>query len=135
MRKYRFLATRIFPYKNKGVDSVLIRENTGHWKAVFSHILCSDIFGELFTCQVKKPYYQSYSKIQKFWKLVWGNWWLIYLELESATGSDYKHQNTIKFLVSFFPNRISDKAIILHSCFQSFLFFLIFWSPTVLSIT
>ena len=34
--------TRIVPYKDKVVDFVLIRENTGHWKPVFSHVLCSD---------------------------------------------------------------------------------------------
>ena len=38
MREYGFPLTRILPYKNKIED---IRENTGQWKPVFSHILCS----------------------------------------------------------------------------------------------
>ena len=43
MREYEFSLTRIHPYKDRIWDSVLIRENTGQWKPVFSHILCSDI--------------------------------------------------------------------------------------------
>ena len=41
MREYEFSLTHILPYKDKVVDFVLIRENTGQWKPVFSHILCS----------------------------------------------------------------------------------------------
>ena len=41
MREYVFSLTRIFPYKDRIEDSVLIRENTGQWKPVFSHILSS----------------------------------------------------------------------------------------------
>ena len=41
MREYGFSLTRILPYKNRIVGSVLIRENTGQWKPVFSNILCS----------------------------------------------------------------------------------------------
>ena len=41
MREYEFLLTRILPYKGKIYDFVLIRENTGQRKPVFSHILCS----------------------------------------------------------------------------------------------
>ena len=41
MQEYGFSVTRILPYKDKNVDVVLIRENTGHWKPVFSHSLCS----------------------------------------------------------------------------------------------
>ena len=43
MPEYGFLLNCIFPYKDRTVDSVLIRENTGQWKPVFSHILCSVI--------------------------------------------------------------------------------------------
>ena len=39
MREYGFSVTRILPYKDKLVDFVLIRENTGHLKPAFSHIL------------------------------------------------------------------------------------------------
>ena len=42
MREYGFSLTRILPYKDKIYDSVLVRENTGQWKAVFSHILRSE---------------------------------------------------------------------------------------------
>ena len=44
-REYGFSLTRILPYKDKIIDFVLILENTGQWKAVFPHILCSDRFG------------------------------------------------------------------------------------------
>ena len=42
MREYGFSLTRIHPYKDKIYDSVLIQENTGQWKPVFSHILRSE---------------------------------------------------------------------------------------------
>ena len=42
MREYRFLLTRILPYKFRIIDSVLIRENTSQLKPVFSYILRSD---------------------------------------------------------------------------------------------
>ena len=35
MREYGFSLTRILPYKNKIVDSALIRENTGQCKTDF----------------------------------------------------------------------------------------------------
>ena len=35
--------TRILPYKDRIVDSALIRENTGQRKPAFSHILCREI--------------------------------------------------------------------------------------------
>ena len=44
---HKYARIRVFtdpyflPYKDRIVDSLLIRENTGSWKAVFSHILCS----------------------------------------------------------------------------------------------
>ena len=41
MREYGFSLTYVLPYKNRIYESVLIRENTGLWKPVFSHILCS----------------------------------------------------------------------------------------------
>ena len=44
MRECEFSLTRILLYKDKVVDSVLIWENTGQSKPVFSHILCSVAF-------------------------------------------------------------------------------------------
>ena len=41
MREFRFSLTHILPYVDRIYDSVLIRENTGQWKPVFPHILCS----------------------------------------------------------------------------------------------
>ena len=41
MREYGFSLTRILPYKDKIVDFVLIRENKGQWKPVFSYTLYS----------------------------------------------------------------------------------------------
>ena len=41
MREYGFSQTRILSQKDKMVDFVLMRESTGQWKPVFSHILCS----------------------------------------------------------------------------------------------
>ena len=38
----RVFTDRILPYKDRIYDSVLIRENAGQCKPVFSHILCSD---------------------------------------------------------------------------------------------
>ena len=58
MQEYGFPLTRILPYKDRIYDSVLIRENTGQWKPVFLHILCSDSLlgseGELFwvVCEI-----------------------------------------------------------------------------------
>ena len=42
MPEYRFSLTRIFPYKDKIYDYVLIREDTGQRKPVFWNILCSE---------------------------------------------------------------------------------------------
>ena len=42
MREYGFSQARILRHKGRIYDSVLIRrKNTGLWKPVFSHILCS----------------------------------------------------------------------------------------------
>ena len=41
MREYGFSLTRILPYKDKIYDFVLIQENKGQWKPVFSRILYS----------------------------------------------------------------------------------------------
>ena len=41
MREYGFSLTRILPSKDRIYDSVFIWDNTGQWKPVFSHILCS----------------------------------------------------------------------------------------------
>ena len=43
MQEYGFSLTRILPYRDKIYDFVLMWENTGQWKPVFSHILCSVI--------------------------------------------------------------------------------------------
>ena len=34
--KYGFSVIRIFPYKDRSVDFVLIQENTGQWKSTYS---------------------------------------------------------------------------------------------------
>ena len=47
--EYGFSQTHIFVDKDKMVDSVLIRENTGQKKPVFSHILRSDIYLRITT--------------------------------------------------------------------------------------
>ena len=39
--RIRVFSDRILPYKDKIYDFIYIRKNTGHWKPVFSHILCS----------------------------------------------------------------------------------------------
>ena len=39
MREYGFSLTRILPYRDRIIDSVLIWENTGQWKPVFFSIL------------------------------------------------------------------------------------------------
>ena len=41
MREYGFSLTSIFPYESRIVDSVLMQENAGKRKPVFSHILRS----------------------------------------------------------------------------------------------
>ena len=38
---FKFSLTCILPYKDRIVDSALLRKNNGQWKSVFSHILCS----------------------------------------------------------------------------------------------
>ena len=43
MPEHGFYLDRIFQYKNRIKDSVLIRENTGHRKPVFWHILRSEL--------------------------------------------------------------------------------------------
>ena len=40
MREYGFSVTRVLPYE-RIYDSVPIRKNTGEWKPITSHILCS----------------------------------------------------------------------------------------------
>ena len=43
MPKYKFSLTRIFPQKDRIVDSVLIRKSAGQEKPAFSHILQNEI--------------------------------------------------------------------------------------------
>ena len=48
MREYGFSVTFILPYNDTIYDFVLIRENTGHWKPVFLHILCNELSSNFF---------------------------------------------------------------------------------------
>ena len=41
MREYGLSLTRIFPYKDTIVDSIILRDNKGQQKTVFSHNLHS----------------------------------------------------------------------------------------------
>ena len=52
MPEYGFSQTRIFPYKRRDLDSILILENGGQRKPVFSHILRSALM-ELFMARSK----------------------------------------------------------------------------------
>ena len=47
MQEYGFSLTRTLPYKARNVDSVLIPDNMGQSKPVFSHILGSNPFSPL----------------------------------------------------------------------------------------
>ena len=38
-QKHEFSLNRIFPYKDRIIDSVLIQENMGQGKPLFSHVL------------------------------------------------------------------------------------------------
>ena len=53
MREYGFSVTCILPYNDTVYDFVLIRENTGHWKPVFLHILCSELSSNFFLAILK----------------------------------------------------------------------------------
>ena len=52
-QEYGFSLTFLFPYKDRIIDSVLMRENTGQGKPAFSHVLrnvlcvskCQTIYG------------------------------------------------------------------------------------------
>ena len=48
MREYGFSLTHILQYKDKIEYFVLMRQNTGQWKPVFSYILCSEISEDEF---------------------------------------------------------------------------------------
>ena len=41
MLEYKFSLTRILQYKDKIKEFALIQDNTGQWKPVFLHALCS----------------------------------------------------------------------------------------------
>ena len=60
MREYGFSLTLILPYKDEIYDFVLTRENTGQWKYIFSHILCSE---NVWFCDVFRE--KSKRKIRK----------------------------------------------------------------------
>ena len=47
MQEYGFLLTGILLYKARNVESVLIPDNTGQWKPVFSHILGNNLISPL----------------------------------------------------------------------------------------
>ena len=53
MREYGFSVTFILPYNDTIYDFVLIRENTGHWKPVFLHILCNELSSNFFLAILK----------------------------------------------------------------------------------
>ena len=48
MLEYGFSLTRIFPYKNRVVDSPRIRENKGQTKPVFQHFIRHVCFNQVF---------------------------------------------------------------------------------------
>ena len=75
MRKYRFLLTLILSSTDIIVDSVLIRENTGKWKTVFSHILCSDVFSKNIWINLEVVY-RVYQLIYS-WLVNYGITWLL----------------------------------------------------------
>ena len=69
MREYGFSSTGILLYIDKIVDFVLVQENAGQWKHVFSHILCSAFL------ILKKNF---------FWKVFLKNWIIkLYFHLPS----------------------------------------------------
>ena len=39
MREYRFSLTRVFLYKDRIYDFVLIQENTGQWKPIYAAMI------------------------------------------------------------------------------------------------
>ena len=41
MGEYEFSLTSTLPYKDSIIDSLLMRENTGQWNTIFSHIVRS----------------------------------------------------------------------------------------------
>ena len=59
MREYGFSVTCVLPYNDTIYDFVLIRENTGHWKPVFLHILCSELSSNFFFWLFLKPRIQE----------------------------------------------------------------------------
>ena len=60
MREYVLSMTRILPYKDKIYDFVYIRENTGQWKSVFSHVLCS---GMLKSSKIRKFSFKNFQPL------------------------------------------------------------------------
>ena len=72
MWRYEFSLTRILPYKDRIVDSVIIRKNTGQWKSVFSHILCTVSFSfKLFHATDLFLYHLKTSENQRFSYVYW----------------------------------------------------------------
>ena len=61
-----FSLTRILPYKDRIYDSVLIRENMGQWKPVFSHIFRSvSLTGDSSIGQEFRYVFKAYISPQK----------------------------------------------------------------------
>lgn len=75
--KYRFSVTRIFPYKDKIIDSVLIRENTGQRKLVCLYILRSELFKNKILRKIVSMLWYSYfcclqsSNYCYVWRFSW----------------------------------------------------------------
>ena len=73
MREYGFYLSRIFPYKDKIVDSVLIREKAGQRTTIFSHIF----YRVTSAIKIYTPYsigtiikgYRMYTDIAHFIKI------------------------------------------------------------------
>ena len=63
MREYGFSLTRILPYKDKAYDFVLIQENRGKWKPLFSHIWFSvSIYQQGSIADIRKSAIMAWEK-------------------------------------------------------------------------
>ena len=70
MREYGFSLTRILPYKDRIYDFILRRENTGQWKPVISHILCSVFLVQTQRC-IQNPVKHLRWILTGFWLHLW----------------------------------------------------------------
>ena len=69
IREYEFSLTRILPYKDRVVESVKIRENTGQWKAVLSQILCS-----VNSTHFMPTFFLIWTTGNQWKRVKWENW-------------------------------------------------------------